>query len=111
MLTLVLLPEQPEGSAQETKQVRTILAGLQDGKIERTLFTENANTYFSDAALQDAKASLRGLGKLKQVTWTEENLRGGMTRRSYRAEFEKKTLSLNIYLTPAGKFEQFLVTE
>ena len=34
-----------------------------------------------------------------------------MTHRSYRAEFEKKTLLLNIYLMPDGKFEQFLVED
>jgi hypothetical protein len=45
------------------------------------------------------------------VTAAGENLRGGMTHRSYRAQFEKKTLSLNIYLTSGGKYEQFLVEE
>jgi hypothetical protein len=38
-----------------------------------------------------------------------ENLRGGMTHRSYKAEFERKTVTLNIYLLPNGKYEQFLV--
>jgi hypothetical protein len=109
--TLVLSPDQPEPPAQDTKQVRTILEALQKGKIERGLFTENANTYFSETALQDAKTSLAPLGKLKNVTASGENLRGGMTHRGYRAEFDKKTLSLNVYLTAAGKFEQFLVTE
>jgi hypothetical protein len=34
-----------------------------------------------------------------------------MTHRSYRAEFANKTLRLNIYLLPDGKYEQFLVEE
>jgi len=34
-----------------------------------------------------------------------------MTHRGYRAQFAKKTLSLNIYLLPDGKYEQFLVEE
>ena len=34
-----------------------------------------------------------------------------MTHRSYRARFDKKTVSLNIYVMPDGKYEQFLVEE
>jgi hypothetical protein len=47
---------------------------------------------------------------LQAVTKTNEQLRGGMTHRSYRAQFEK-TVLLNIYLMPGGKYEQFLVEE
>ena len=109
--TLVFLPERKQPSDKDTKQVQQILAGLQAGKIDRSLFTANANTYFSDVALRDCKASLGPLGKLKSVTPVSENLRGGMIHRSYHAEFAKKRLLLNIYLLPDGKFEQFLVEE
>jgi len=34
-------------SDKDNKQVKEILAGLQAGKIDRALFTANANTYFS----------------------------------------------------------------
>ena len=34
-----------------------------------------------------------------------------MTHRSYRAEFEKKSVGLNIYLTAGGKYEQFMIEE
>ena len=34
-----------------------------------------------------------------------------MTHRTYRAQFEKKTVLLNIYVMPGGKYEQFLVEE
>jgi len=109
--TLVFLPERKEPSDKDTKQVQQILAGLQAGKIDRALFTANANTYFSETALRDCKTSLRALGKLKSVTAVSESLRGGMTHRTYRAEFAKKTLLLNIYLLPDGKYEQFLVLD
>ncbi len=59
--------------------------------------------------LEDCAKSLAPLGKLKKVTASGENLRGGMTLRTYRAEFEKRTLTLNIDLLPGGKFEQFMV--
>ena len=82
-----------------------------NGKINRALFTANANSYFTETALRDCKASLGALGKLKSVTPGGENLRGGMTHRTYRAQFENKTLLLNIYLTADGKYEQFLVED
>ena len=34
-----------------------------------------------------------------------------MTHRSYRAQYEKKTVLLNIYVMPDGQYEQFLVEE
>jgi D-alanyl-D-alanine carboxypeptidase len=99
------------GSEKETEQVRAILEGLQKGHIDRALFTSNANSYFSDLVLHDFETSLTPLGKLQTVTKTAEQLRGGMTHRSYRAQFDKKTVLLNIYLMPDGKYEQFLVEE
>lgn len=108
---LVFLPERKEPSDKDTAQVEKILAGLQAGKIDRALFTANANSYFSETALLDCKASLASLGKLKSVVPVSESLRGGMIHRSYRAEFAKKTLLLNIYLLPDGKYEQFLVED
>ena len=99
------------GSAEELTQVRGILEGLQQGRIDRALLTSNLNFYFTDAALHDLQTSLSALGPLKSVTRQRESLRGGMTFRSYEAVFEKKTLSVTVYLTPDGHYEQFLVIE
>src|SRR5579884_1845161 len=41
----VLLPDQPAASEAEIAQVRGILSGLQSGKIDRAMFTDNANSY------------------------------------------------------------------
>jgi CubicO group peptidase (beta-lactamase class C family) len=95
----------------ELRRVREILEGLQHGHIDRSLFTSNANSYFDDVALGDYKASLTPLGKLLSVTKRGEQLRGGMTHRTYEAQFEKKSVLLNIYVMPNGKFEQFLVVD
>jgi D-alanyl-D-alanine carboxypeptidase len=108
---LFFLPEQPPASPKELQQVRSILEGLQKGRIDRGLFTDNANFYFNAAALRDYQSSLTPLGKLKSVTRTNQSLRGGMIHRTYHAEFEKKTVLLNIYVMPNGKYEQFLVEE
>lgn len=105
----VFQPAAREPSETSAKEAQKILADLQQGKIDRALFTANANTCFSDQALADCKASLEPLGLLKTVTPVNENLRGGMAHRTYRGEFEKKTVTLNIYVLPDGKYEQFLV--
>jgi hypothetical protein len=75
------------------------------------MFTSNANSYFSEVALRDFKESLSALGELKEVTRSSDAQRGGMTHRTYRARFEKKTVLLNIYLTTDGKYEQYMVME
>ena len=111
IVTLVFGPEQKAPSDTDTRRVRTILEGLQKGRIERALFSANANTYFSEAALRDCKTSLTPLGKLRSVTVVSENLRGGMTHRAYRAQFARKALTLNLYLLADGRYEQFLIED
>ena len=111
--TLVLFPQTPAHAAseKEIKETRQILEGLQRGEVNRTLFTENANSYFTATSLDDFKTSLTALGPVKSITRLSEALRGGMTHRSYRAQFETKTAMLNIYMMPDGRYEQFLVME
>ncbi len=98
-------------SEKQDREVREILEGLQEGRIDRSRFTSNANAYFGEVALNDYRNSLAPLGQLQLLTRQSESLRGGMTQLSYRAHFEKNTVTLNIYVMPDGKFEQFLVEE
>ena len=98
-------------SEKEIAQVRGILDGLREGRIDRAMFTSDANSYFNDVVLKDFAASLGTLGKQQDVTKSNEQLRGGMTHRSYRAQYEKKTVLLNVYVMPDGRYEQFLVEE
>jgi D-alanyl-D-alanine carboxypeptidase len=95
----------------ELAQVRGILEGLREGRIDRSMFTPDANSYFNDQVLKDFAASLAPLGMLQDITRTSEQLRGGMTHRSYRAQYEKKTVLLNVYVMPEGQYEQFLVEQ
>lgn len=107
-----LLLDPPNSTAlKEDREVREILEGLQQGHIDRSRFTANANSYFSEVALNDYRDSLAPLGKLQLLTRESEQSRGGMTHLSYRAHFEKNSIALNIYILPDGKFEQFLVLE
>ena len=76
----------------KTAQARAIFTGLQQGRIDRSLFTSNANFYFSDEALGDFKASLGPLGAPESFEQTRSRLRGGMTGRRYEAKFADRTL-------------------
>jgi D-alanyl-D-alanine carboxypeptidase len=98
-------------SDKDITQVRGILEGLREGRVDRAMFTSDANSYFNDQVLKDFAASLGALGMLQDVTKTNEQLRGGMTHRSYRAQYETKTVLLNVYVMPDGRYEQFLVEE
>lgn len=95
----------------EIAEVRTILQALQQGLINRKKFTANANSYFNEVALGDYQGSLSALGTLQSIVRLNESFRGGMIHRSYRGEFEKKAVLLNVYVLPDGRYEQFLVTE
>jgi D-alanyl-D-alanine carboxypeptidase len=103
-------PESPAAVRQDNR-VRAILESLQQGRIDRSLFTANANSYFTDLALSDYRNSLSPLGPLQVLSRQSQSLRGGMTHLSYRAHFAKDTVALNIYVMPDGKFEQLLVEE
>src|SRR6185295_18450794 len=69
------------------EQAKKIFEGLQQGTIDRSLFTDNANGYFNDLALEDFKSSLSPLGKWESFTQTAQGFRGGMVYRNYVVRF------------------------
>jgi D-alanyl-D-alanine carboxypeptidase len=89
--------------------VRKVFDDLRAGKIDRALFTDNANSYFTEQALKDYASSLTALGDAQSFKQTSNSLRGGMTHMSYEVKFPNKTVGINIYQMPDGKFEQYLV--
>ena len=91
--------------------LQTILAGLQAGRIDRSLFTANCNAYFDKAALEDFASSLAPLGTITSATQSSTELRGGMTFAAYIVAFSGGTaVQVTVYLQPDGKIEQLLVT-
>lgn len=88
---------------------RKIFEGLKHGLIERSLFTANANSYFTDQALKDFSASLAPLGAWKEFTQQSQSLRGGMPLRRYTVRFPKKTLRITTFWMPDGTLEQYMV--
>ena len=91
-------------------QLKTILTGLAQGRIDRTLFTSDCNAYFSQETLSDFQTSLSPLGAVDSATLDNAALRGGMTFGAYRIEFAGgASLRVTVYLEPDGKIEQLLV--
>ena len=90
-------------------RAKTIFDGLQHGRIDRTLFTPNANAYFSDAALADFASGLGPLGPPQEFEQAGQSLRGGMVARSFRIKCGPKTLRLTTFTMPDGKLEQYQI--
>jgi D-alanyl-D-alanine carboxypeptidase len=100
----------PTGTRDSLTKAKAILLGLQKGKIDRSLFTDNANAYFDEQCLHDLASSLAPLGAPSDFELASEGLRGGMIARRYRAKFQKKTLGVSTYAMPDGKLEQYIVS-
>jgi D-alanyl-D-alanine carboxypeptidase len=105
----LLLATNDPATPQKLEQARRIFAGLQRGTIDRTLFTDNANSYFSEQALKDFASSLGPLGEPQSFTQVSQSLRGGMTLRVYRVKFAQQTLRVWTFEMPDGKLEQYQI--
>jgi len=102
----------PEGgeTAKASELAKQVFSGLQQGKIDRALFTANCNAYFDETALHDYASSLGPLGNIVEFELAGESLRGGMVHRSYQVKLDKGAVDINSFWMPDGKIEQFIVT-
>jgi D-alanyl-D-alanine carboxypeptidase len=103
-----LLFREADAGKQED-QSREIFAALQHGKIDRSLLTENCNSYFTEQAVKDFASSLGPLGIPTEFTQTYKQDRGGMTFRLFDVSFPKKTVEVWERIMPDGKIEQYQV--
>lgn len=103
-VAFVVLPP----SAAEAR-ARRVFADLQKGLIDRSLFTENANAYLTDANLADQTAGLGGLGPARLIELLNESTRGGLTTRNWKITTAGATLLAVERGYPGGKLEQFMI--
>jgi D-alanyl-D-alanine carboxypeptidase len=89
---------------------RAIFEALQQGRIERSQFTSNANSYFTGQAVQDFASSLGSLGAPLSFVQTDQEDRGGMTFHAYSARFADRALVVWVREMPDGKIEQYQVS-
>ena len=110
-LTPIVLGLSTQSSLQAEGQSLTIFKGLQQGQIDRTLFTENCNAYFDQRALSDFSSSLKPLGEPATFRQVADELRGGMTFHAFAITFKDSPQRLRVttYTMPDGKLEQYLV--
>lgn len=104
-----LFDVQDSAATKALEQAKAIFANLQKGKIDRGLFTADANSYFDATALRDYQGSLASLGKPVSFTIRAARKRGGMQMRGYTVKFSRTTLAITTYLLPDGKIEQYIV--
>jgi CubicO group peptidase (beta-lactamase class C family) len=93
----------------ELEKMRKIFEGLQKGSIDRSLFTDNCNAYFSTQAIDDFKSSLGPLGTPQSFMQDSYSDRGGMSFRLYRLQFPKRNIAITVREMPDGKIEQYQV--
>ena len=92
-----------------TEQARQIFEGLRHGRIDRSLFSPNANAYFTAQALADFESSLGRLGPALEFESVSQGLRCGMIARSFRIRAGERILSLSTFTLPDGKLEQYQI--
>ncbi|HEX5435957.1 MAG TPA: serine hydrolase domain-containing protein [Gemmatimonadaceae bacterium] len=105
----VLFTKQDADTQRRTARAWGIFVGLQHGTIDRSLFTPDANAYFSAQALHDFASTLGALGAPESFTQTSQAERGGMLERVYRVRFAHRTLRVWTYERPGGMLEQYQV--
>src|SRR6185312_5190391 len=68
---LLIAPAAPAAATQPdafATELQTILTGMQQGKIDRTLFTRDCNFYFDKDALADFQSTLGAMGTITAAT-------------------------------------------
>jgi D-alanyl-D-alanine carboxypeptidase len=106
----IIFAQSDEVANRAREAARLIYDGLAKGTIDRTLFTDDANAYFSAQVLADYAASLGPLGTPTEFSAGGESLRGGMTIRSYRIRAGGRVMDLTTMTRPDGKIDQYLIS-
>lgn len=106
---LVTAPVEDSQAAPALGRVRQLFSDLQDGKLERSSLTDDANAYFTAQVIADFALSLKPLGTPSAFSQTSKSERGGMTYRAFAIRLGDKSLRLSTFFTPDGRIAQYLV--
>jgi D-alanyl-D-alanine carboxypeptidase len=106
----VLFASSDTGGTKARDLARRIYDGLQKGQIDRSLFTADANAYFTAEVLSDYASSLAPLGAPTDFTTGGESLRGGMIIRSYRIRAGGVVMDLTTMTLPDGRIDQYIIS-
>jgi D-alanyl-D-alanine carboxypeptidase len=107
---LILAEKEDPEAAQRLEQAKVIFADLQQGKINRSILSPDADAFFTPQVLADAASSLQPLGTPTAFEQVAFGQRGGMTYRYFRLAFASgKTLMVSTFSTADGKLAQYLI--
>jgi D-alanyl-D-alanine carboxypeptidase len=106
-LCAAVLAGQKRSAAEE--ETLKMYRDLQKGDLDRSKLAPNLDAYFDLQTVADFTNSLGPLGEPLTFRQVDTSLRGGMTYRSFRIVYPKRSLRLTTYAYPDGKMEQFLV--
>jgi hypothetical protein len=105
----ILFDVDDRDAAAARSQAKQIFAGLEKGTIDRSLFSANANAFFTAEVLRDFSTSLGALGEPSKFDLTGKALRGGMTLWYLGVELGSRAVEVSMFVLPDGKIEQYLV--
>jgi D-alanyl-D-alanine carboxypeptidase len=107
---LLVSEKQDPQASQQLEQAQRVFGDLQEGKIDRSVLTSDADAYFTAQVLADAAASLKPLGAPQSFEQTSFGLRGGMAYRRFRVQFASgKSVAVSTFSVEDGKFAQYLI--
>jgi len=98
------------GAAPALEHAKKLFTGLQNGGLDRSLIDSDLSSYFTSDAIASFAASLKPLGAPQSFTAGPHEDRGGYTVRDFSVKTATVALRISTYLTPGGKFAQFIVS-
>jgi len=93
----------------EEARVRGVFQSMQNGKLDRGLFSATGNFYLTANVLADLQSSLRPLGPARLIELENETQRGGMTTRRWKILCRGARLEATERSHPDGKIDEFMI--
>jgi D-alanyl-D-alanine carboxypeptidase len=94
----------------EQSRAAALFKSLQNGTLDRRLFSDVGNFYLTPKVLEDLRASLAPLGALRFINLEEQSARGGLITRRWTIFCGHTRLQAIERSQRDGKFDEFLVT-
>jgi CubicO group peptidase (beta-lactamase class C family) len=95
----------------EEKRARAIIEGLRLGKIDRSLFTEDANHYLNPEVLAGLKAGLAKMGPTRAISQQARDAHKEYTRKAWKIVTAHGTAEAIEFDHPDGKIQEFMVSK
>jgi D-alanyl-D-alanine carboxypeptidase len=93
----------------EEARARRVFRTMQNGKVDRELFSATGNFYLTAKALADLQSSLSPLGPARLIELESETHRGGMITRRWKILCRGARLEATERSHPDGKIDEFMI--